>query len=245
LSGRVPRVLLAVVTLFAGSLAPAGARSEPAAAARGAQWLDFHGWSPDSRYIAYTRHHPTGSGPEEEAPGERTDEGGWTEQRMHRKVVDGELKGFGRKVGKDVAAHARAAGYVNRPLAREATGPGAFVFRPEPTERTEATEAGLPPDEPGAEPDERPDEPGAEPDERPVSARPLTLEVEVGRGLGFRVARGDRVLFRHAFDRLYIGFEPAIYPSPNGCQALLVFHLDTGWEVDAAIFTFPLVRSCP
>jgi len=175
----------------------------PAEEGRETQRLAFHGWSPDSRYIAYSRYHPPGKRPEgagDEAP----DADGWTVQRMHRKVSDGDLKGFGRMVGKDVAAHAAAAGYVVRPMPREA-GEGVFRFAGDP---------------------------------------PMTLEIEVGRQLGFRVQRGARTLFRHAFDRLYVAFEPAIYPSPNGCQALLVFHLDTGWEVDAAIFTFPLVRKC-
>jgi hypothetical protein len=177
----------------------------PAAEAdRETQRLAFHGWSPDSRYIAYTRYHPPGRRPEG-AGDDSPDADGWTLQRMHRKVSDGDLKGFGRMVGKDVAAHAAAAGYVVRPMPREAVGEGVFHFAGDP---------------------------------------PMTLEIEVGRQLGFHVKRGARTIFRHVFDRLYVAFEPSIYPSPNGCQALLVFHLDTGWEVDAAIFTFPLVRKC-
>ena len=173
-----------------------------------AQRLDFHGWSPDSRYVAYTRHYPLAPGRE---PREADGEGGDTAadgskiQRMHRKVRAGDIVGFGRMVGKDVEAYAAASGYIRTEQAREVISPREFRFA------------------------------ASEPD-----GQAITIAIEVGRRLAFRVRRGDKTLFRHIYDRLYVGFEPTLHPSPDGCQALLVFHLDAGWEVDAAIFTFPL-----
>ncbi len=175
------------------------------------QRLEFHGWSPDSRYIAYSRHHPPSRLGESEPEADAgpagaavASGGGSTVQRMHRKVRGGRITGFGRMVGKDVAAYAVEAGYLQTEAAREALGPRTFRFGD--------------------------------------GAEALTLEVEVGRRLAFVVRRDARSVFRHVFDRLYVGFEPTLHPSPDGCQALLVFHLDAGWEVDAAIFTFPLEK---
>lgn len=166
------------------------------------QRLVFHGWSPDSRYIAYTRHHPPSSRAASEDGDAVEAEDGWTMQRMHRLVKAGRVLGFGRMVGKDVETYAASEGYVATRLEREVLGPTTFRF-------------------------------GA-------GEEALTLEVEVARRLAFSVRRGGHVVFRHLFDRLYVGFEPELHPSPDGCQVLLVFHLDAGWEVDAAIFTFPL-----
>ena len=65
--------------------------------------LTFHGWSPDSRLVAYTRHRA----------GKARDD-----QRVHRFVEHGEFTGFGRKVGADVERYARLKRYVVAPLAR-------------------------------------------------------------------------------------------------------------------------------
>jgi hypothetical protein len=160
--------------------------------------LVFHGWSPDSQWIAYSRFHP---------PSPRDAEASAREQRMHRRVRDGRFDGFGKMVGGDVAAFAAERAYRAEPLPRRVEGPRRFVF-------------------------------GA-------GAVELTLTIEVGRGLGFSLADGGRVIYRHTFDRLYVRFDPELYPSPDGQQALLVFHLDSGWDIDAAVFPLRLRASIP
>jgi hypothetical protein len=179
--------LLAVVPV-----SPLGAAPPPRAEIADAR-LTFHGWSPDSRWIAYTRHFRARRLPD------GTDEPA-REQRLHRRVRDGRLAGFGSQVGRDVAAHAAARGYVAAPLAKVAEGPHAFAF----------------------------------------GAGAFSLHIDIGRTLGFTLYEGGARLFRHTFDRLYVGFEPELYPSPDGRQAILVFHLDSGWETDAAIFPLRL-----
>jgi len=73
-----------------------------------------------------------------------------------------------------------------------------------------------------------------------VGERLFTLAFEIGREVRWTFGEGERVLARHTFDRIYIGFEPELYPSPDGRQGVLVMHLDTGWQIDAAIFPVPL-----
>jgi hypothetical protein len=155
--------------------------------------LTFHGWSPDSRWIAYTRHFRARRLPDGSLEPPR-------DQRLHRRVRDGRLTGFGSQVGRDVAAHAEAHGYIAAALPRVSEGPHRFVFGD-----------GL-----------------------------FSLEIDIGRTLGFTLNHRGTRLFRHTFDRLYVGFEPELYPSPDGRQAILVFHLDSGWETDAAIFPLRL-----
>jgi len=73
-----------------------------------------------------------------------------------------------------------------------------------------------------------------------VGARELALEMLVGRQVSWVLRDGERELGRHTFDRIYLGCEPELYPSPNEAQAVMVMHLDTGWEIDAAIFPVAL-----
>jgi len=73
-----------------------------------------------------------------------------------------------------------------------------------------------------------------------LGASEIRLEIEVGSRLGFRVTQDGVPIFGHAFDRLYVAFEPELYPSPDRGQAMLVFHLESGWDVDAAIFPLRL-----
>lgn len=63
-----------------------------------------------------------------------------------------------------------------------------------------------------------------------------TLAIEVGKAQLWRLKVGDTVIGEHAFDRIYVGFDVDLFPSPDGTQAVIVMHLDTGWEIDAAIF---------
>jgi len=73
----------------------------------------------------------------------------------------------------------------------------------------------------------------------PVGGGPLVLDMQVGSAQSWRLTAGVKVLAEHTFDRIYVGFDAELFPSPDGAQAVLVMHLDTGWEIDAAIF--PLV----
>ncbi len=70
-----------------------------------------------------------------------------------------------------------------------------------------------------------------------------TLAIEVGQAQMWRLALGDMVVGEHAFDRIYVGFDVDFFPSPDGAQAIVVMHLDTGWEIDAAIFPVLLTRN--
>lgn len=175
---------------------PHAAAAPPATADIADARLTFHGWSPDSRWIAYTRHFRARPLPDGTLAPAR-------EQRLHRRVRQGRLAGFGSQVGRDVATHAEARGYIVEPLARTVEGPHAFAF----------------------------------------GGDAFALHIDIGRTLGFTLFQRGTRLFRHTFDRLYVGFEPELYPSPDGRQAILVFHLDSGWETDAAIF--PLKLSTP
>jgi hypothetical protein len=57
--------------------------------------------------------------------------------------------------------------------------------------------------------------------------------------------RGERLVAEHSFDRIYVSFDAELYPSPDGRQAVLVMHLDSGWEIDAAIYPVPLAAAVP
>lgn len=167
-----------------GLLIVAGA---PAPTSERGSTLHFHGWSPDSRLVAYTRSRAARTRPD---------------QRMHRFVDDGRFTGFGRMVGRDVARYAVEHGYRAQPAPRRKIGEMAYEFA--------------------------------------LGRQTLTLHVEVAQAQRWRVMRGGHELARHRFDRIYVGFEIELYPSPDGRQAVLVMHLDTGWEIDAAIFPLPL-----
>ncbi|MCC6625690.1 MAG: hypothetical protein IT385_30930 [Deltaproteobacteria bacterium] len=173
---RLVGALVAALVLIAAraEAAPPSARSR----------IVFHGWSPDSQLVAYTR--------------ERATRTGGALQRMHRFVRGGAFDGFGRMVGGDVATYARERGYVAHPAAQRREGPTRWHLR--------------------------------------FAERVLTLDVVIGRQVSWVLSEAGRELARHTFDRIYLDFEPELYPSPDGSQAVLVMHLDTGWEVDAAIF---------
>ena len=196
-----PRSLGLIVALFialGGALpAPAMARGEeprpaPAAVRRGSE-IVFHGWSRDSKYVAYTRHRFIARPRHTEF------------QRMHRQVLGGQFTGFGTKVGGDVELHAQRSGYVATPL---------------PWRRTSETSLEL-----------------------QLGARVLQLELDVGRNHGWRLREGEHILAEHRFDRIYVGFRAELFPSPDSRQAIVVMHLDSGWDVDAAAWPVALTHA--
>lgn len=75
--------------------------------------------------------------------------------------------------------------------------------------------------------------------------RVLLLELDVGRHHGWRLREGERILASHLFDRIYVGFRAELYPSPDGRQAIVVMHLDSGWDVDAAAWPVELAPPRP
>lgn len=186
--------LVALIIAVSGLSAPAHARGERPGQAvpvvrRGSE-IVFHGWSRDSKYVAYTRHRFIARPQQVER------------QRMHRQVRGGAFTGFGTKVGGDVELHARQSGYIVTPL---------------PWRRTSETELEL-----------------------RLGERVLHLELDVGRNHGWRLRDGERVLANHRFDRIYVGFRAELYPSPDGRQAIVVMHLDSGWDIDAAAWPVEL-----
>lgn len=186
--------LVALLISVSGLAAPAHARGErPGQAApvvrRGSE-IVFHGWSRDSKYVAYTRHRFIARPEQIER------------QRMHRQVLGGAFTGFGTKVGGDVELHAQRSGYVVTPL---------------PWRRISETSLEL-----------------------RLGDRVLHLELDVGRNHGWRLRDGERILANHRFDRIYVGFRAEIYPSPDGRQAVVVMHLDSGWDIDAAAWPVEL-----
>ena len=151
--------------------------------------LVLHGWSKDSRLVAYTRHRLEG-------PSQQV------EQRMHRFVKAGAFTGFGRMVGGDVARYAFDRGYVTSSLPIRKVTPTRF--------------------------------------ESHGDAPTLTLVFDVGEAHGWKLFVDGIERAAHRFDRIYVGFEVEVSPSPDGRQAVVVMHLDTGWEIDAAIFAVSL-----
>lgn len=123
------RTLLAILAL--ALVAPiAGVAAAPAP--RYGSELVFHGWSTDSRYIAYTRTRrrpPPRKGADTPPP---------DVQRMHRQVLRGAFAGFGSQVGGDVAGWARTHGYTAAdPMPRDRVGPRETLFvLPGPRELT-------------------------------------------------------------------------------------------------------------
>lgn len=69
--------------------------------------IAFHGWSPDSRYVAYTRIR-------NRPPPKRGGKPVVDRQRRHRRIVDGDFAGFGSASGGNVSKHARTKGYLVR-----------------------------------------------------------------------------------------------------------------------------------
>jgi len=153
-------------------------------------WIDFHGWSRNGRFLAYTRRRLGRTRPD---------------QRMHRLVEGGQFAGFGTMVGGDVEAFAREHGYVVVHTPKRRVDESRIVYR--------------------------------------LGESSFTLEFQVGHAQKWRLMRGERVLAEHVFDRIYVGYEADLFPTPDERQAVLVMHLDTGWEIDAAIF--PLALSEP
>lgn len=170
--------------------AASAAPERPNDAIRRGSEIAFHGWSRDSKYVAYTR---TRFGPQATV---------LERQRLHRQVRAGDFTGFGKMVGGDVEAHARRSSYVATPL---------------PSRRLSETALEL-----------------------MWGRRPLLLELDIGREHGWRLWHQQRLLASHRFDRIYVGFRADIYPSPNGRQAIVVMHLDSGWDIDAAAFPVDL-----
>jgi len=74
----------------------------------------------------------------------------------------------------------------------------------------------------------------------PVAEHVFTLTLDVAAQVSWRLSRDGVELAHHTFDRIYLAFDPQLYPAPDASQAVLVMHLDTGWEMDAAIFPFSL-----
>lgn len=190
--------VVAMVIAVSGLAVPAHSRGEPSGhtnrntsqvVRRGSEII-FHGWSRDSKYVAYTRHRFI-------ARPEHTER-----QRMHRQVLGGAFTGFGTKVGGDVELHAQRSGYVVTPL---------------PWRRTSETTLEL-----------------------RFGERVLHLELDVGRNHGWRLRDGERIIANHRFDRIYVGFRAELYPSPDGRQAIVVMHLDSGWDIDAAAWPIEL-----
>lgn len=179
---RIGAALLVLTMALAAASIPRGASAAP----RGSR-LEFHGWSRDSRWVAYTRRALGRTG---------------KEQRMHRLVVDGAFAGFGSEVGGDVQRFALAHNYVSAPAPQRRVDPMTFEFG--------------------------------------VGERTFTLVIEPGTQLGWRLSRDGRTLAKHTFDSLYVDFAVELYPAPDAAQAILVMHLDTGWQVDAAVFPVPL-----
>ncbi len=168
---------------------PAADKPAPAAVRAGSE-IVFHGWSPDSRYVAYTRAR-RGKGPTRKE-----------QSRLHRRVLDGRFEGFGTMVGGDVAAHAEKHGYR---------------VEPAPWRRTSETSLEL-----------------------GLGATHLDLEFDVGRHHGWRLIHEGVVLAEHRFDRIYVGFAAELFVSPDMAQGVLVMHLDSGWDTDAAAYPVDL-----
>lgn len=73
-----------------------------------------------------------------------------------------------------------------------------------------------------------------------LADRLLYFDLDVGREHGWRLTHEGRVLASHRFDRIYVGFQAEVYPSPDGRQAIIVMHLDSGWDIDAAAYPVDL-----
>jgi len=73
-----------------------------------------------------------------------------------------------------------------------------------------------------------------------LGAAHLELEFDVGRHHGWRLLHDGVVLAEHRFDRIYVGFRAELFMSPDRSQGVVVMHLDSGWDIDAAAFPVDL-----
>lgn len=115
-------VASALAVVLGLALVPAHATAAPPAGARYGSRLEFLGWSPSSRYVAYTR---TRHRPRRGQHAKPIDE----VQRVHRQVLEGAFAGFGESAGGDVQGYAALHHYVVDPAPRERTSPTTTVFR--------------------------------------------------------------------------------------------------------------------
>ena len=97
--------MLLGATLLTGGFSSARAAAETSPQRVGTTVV-FHGWSPDGRYVAYTRvQRPA-------APARRGSRAGKPRVReIHRRIVDGRLAESGPAFGQDIASYAREHGY--------------------------------------------------------------------------------------------------------------------------------------
>lgn len=110
-AGRALAVWVALAMVFAALGGGGAARAEMP---RRTSSITFHGWSKDSRWVAYTRFRGGRARPDE---------------RMHRLVEGGAFTGFGEHVGGDVAAYAARRGYVLRTMQKEVLDTERVRFR--------------------------------------------------------------------------------------------------------------------
>jgi len=184
-------VLAAAFTWAAAAQAP-----PPTDDVRAGSTVEFHGWSPDSRFVAYTRSKRRKSH-------RKATKLSLKRRSLHRRVKDGRFKGTG-PVPPDVhiPRFAERRGYIVPDLDRLEVGDAETWFV-----AIEGT---------------------------------YKLHLSVGETLTWELSFDDEVIERRAFDSIYVTCQARLYPSPDRRHAVLVMHLDNGWNVDAAVYPLAL-----
>lgn len=73
-----------------------------------------------------------------------------------------------------------------------------------------------------------------------VGGREYTLDLAVGKRVGWVLRTDDVVVSKRTFDTIYLDFAADLFVAPDQVQAVLVMHLDAGWVVDAAVYPLKL-----
>jgi len=198
----VPLRSLSVVLTLLGLALFVASVDVPVVAAQGSSngtSIEFHGWSPDSQYIAYTRTRRTVT---------RRGKGKSRLKRRshHRRVKRGRFSGTGPIGPKQhIPRYAERRGYITPELDRlEVSDTETWYVALEGTYK---------------------------------------LRLSIGDVLSWELVFEDQVIERREFDTIYVSCDARIYPSPDRRHAILVMHLDRGWNVDGAVYPVTLPDS--
>jgi hypothetical protein len=189
---RAGALLLACLLVASSALGVAAQEPPQDGQPRSGTVVEFHGWSPDSQYVAYTRSRRAATRPGHGKPR-------ISRRSHHRRVKDGRFQGTG-PVAPDqhIPRYAERKGYVVPALERmEVSDTETWFVALEGTYK---------------------------------------LQLTVGETLVWELSFEGELIERRSFDTIYVKCIASLYPAPDRRHALLVMHLDRGWNTEAAVY---------